>query len=52
MNYEVTFEDGYANVKVEVEVYNSGMTTKEAVGFINAEATACKMELVEMYTDD
>lgn len=52
MNYEVNFEDGYANVKVEVEVYNIDMTAKEAVGFINAEAAACKMELVEMYTDD
>lgn len=52
MNYEVNFEDGYANVKVEVEVYNIDMTAKEAVGFINAEATVCKMELAEMYSDD
>lgn len=52
MNYEVTFEGGYANVNVEVEVYNGGVTAQEAIGFINAEATVCKMELAEMYTDD
>lgn len=50
MNYEVTFEDGYANVKVEA--YNKTMTVEETVDFINNEATSCKMKFVEMYDDD
>lgn len=50
MNYDVTFEDGYANVRVEV--YNNTMTAEETVDFINNEATSCKMEFAEMYADD
>lgn len=50
MNYEVNFTDGCENVKVEA--YNKTMTTEETVDFINNEATACKMEFVEIYNDD
>lgn len=52
MGYEVTFEDGYKNAKVEVDrdySFDYGFTydVDEIVDFINTEATSGKMEFWE-----